>query len=30
MGKASPYVSAGQYRQRPATPDGGVIQPDML
>lgn len=30
MEKAAPYVFAGQYRQRPAPPDGGVIQPDML
>jgi predicted phage terminase large subunit-like protein len=30
MEKASPYVFAGQYRQRPAPPDGGVIKPDML
>lgn len=30
MEKASPYVFAGQYRQMPAPPDGGVIKPDML
>lgn len=30
MEKAAPYVFAGQYRQRPAPPDGGTIQPDML
>lgn len=30
MEKASPYVFAGQYRQNPAPPAGGVIQPDML
>lgn len=30
MEAASPYVFAGQYRQRPAPPDGGVIKPDML
>jgi predicted phage terminase large subunit-like protein len=30
MEQASPYVFAGQYRQRPAPPAGGVIKPDML
>lgn len=30
MEKAAPYVFAGQYRQRPAPPDGGIIKPDML
>lgn len=30
MEKAAPYVFAGQYRQRPAPPAGGVIQPDMI
>lgn len=30
MEKAKPYVFAGQYWQRPAPPDGGVIKPDML
>jgi predicted phage terminase large subunit-like protein len=30
MEKAAPYVFAGQYRQRPAPPEGGVIKPDML
>jgi predicted phage terminase large subunit-like protein len=30
MEKAKPYVFAGQYRQRPAPPDGGVIKPDMM
>jgi predicted phage terminase large subunit-like protein len=30
MEKASPYVFAGQYRQSPAPPDGGVIKPGML
>ena len=30
MERASPYVFAGQYRQRPAPPDGGVIKPDAL
>ena len=30
MEKAAPYVFAGQYRQRPAPPEGGIIQPDML
>lgn len=30
MEKAAPYVFAGQYRQQPAPPEGGVIKPDML
>jgi predicted phage terminase large subunit-like protein len=30
MEKASPYVFAGQYRQLPAPPEGGVIKPDMM
>lgn len=30
MERAAPYVFAGQYRQRPAPADGGVIKPDML
>lgn len=30
MEKAKPYVFAGQYRQRPSPPDGGVIKPDLL
>lgn len=30
MEKAAPYVFAGQYRQLPAPPAGGTIQPDML
>lgn len=30
MEQANPYVFAGQYRQRPAPPTGGVIKPDML
>lgn len=30
MEKAAPYVFAGQYRQRPAPPEGGVIKPDLL
>ena len=30
MEKAKPYVFAGQYRQRPAPPDGGVIKPDLM
>lgn len=30
MEKAAPYVFAGQYRQRPAPPAGGVIKPDMM
>lgn len=30
MEKANPYVFAGQYRQRPAPPDGGVFKPDNI
>lgn len=30
MEEASPYVFAGQYRQRPAPPTGGVIKPDLI
>ncbi len=30
MERAAPYVFAGQYRQKPSPPDGGVIKPDML
>lgn len=30
MEKANPYVFAGQYRQSPAPPEGGIIKPDML
>lgn len=30
MEKAAPYVFAGQYRQSPAPPEGGVIKPDLL
>lgn len=30
MERASPYVFAGQYRQRPAPPEGGIIKPDQL
>ena len=30
MEKAAPYVFAGQYRQKPAPPDGGIIKPDMM
>lgn len=30
MEKAAPYVFAGQYRQLPAPPEGGVIKPDMM
>lgn len=30
MERAAPYVFAGQYRQRPAPPQGGVIKPDQL
>jgi len=30
MERAAPYVFAGQYRQRPAPPEGGVIKPDLL
>lgn len=30
MEKAAPYVFAGQYRQIPAPPQGGVIKPDLI
>jgi predicted phage terminase large subunit-like protein len=30
MERAAPYVFAGQYLQRPAPPDGGVIKPDNI
>ena len=30
MEKANPYVFAGQYRQLPAPPSGGVIKPDLM
>jgi predicted phage terminase large subunit-like protein len=30
MERAAPYVFAGQYLQRPAPPQGGVIKPDRL
>lgn len=30
MEQAAPYVFAGQYRQLPAPPDGGIIKPDMI
>ena len=30
MEQASPYVFAGQYRQRPSPPAGGTIKPDMI
>jgi predicted phage terminase large subunit-like protein len=30
MEKANPYTFAGQYRQQPAPPEGGVIKPDLL
>lgn len=30
MEKAAPYTFAGQYRQRPAPPEGGVFKPGML
>lgn len=30
MEKAAPYVFAGQYRQRPAPPEGGEIKPDLM
>lgn len=30
MERAAPYVFAGQYLQRPAPPEGGVIKPDAL
>lgn len=30
MERAAPYMFAGQYRQRPAPPEGGVFKPDMI
>lgn len=30
MEQAAPYVFAGQYLQRPAPPDGGLIKPDAI
>ena len=30
MEEAAPYVFAGQYRQRPAPPDGGIFKPNNL
>lgn len=30
MERASPYHFAGQYRQRPAPPEGGIFKPDQL
>lgn len=30
MERAAPYVFAGQYRQRPAPPEGGVFKPGMM
>lgn len=30
MEKAAPYMFAGQYRQRPAPPEGGVFKPGMI
>ena len=30
MERAAPYVFAGQYLQRPAPPEGGVIKPDRI
>lgn len=30
MEKAAPYTFAGQYRQRPSPPEGGVFKPGML
>lgn len=30
MEEAAPYMFAGQYRQRPAPPEGGIFKPDML
>lgn len=30
MESAAPYVFAGQYRQRPAPPEGGIIKPDQI
>ncbi|MDR0478297.1 MAG: phage terminase large subunit [Burkholderiaceae bacterium] len=30
MERAAPYVFAGQYLQRPAPPEGGIIKPDAI
>jgi len=30
MERAAPYVFAGQYLQRPAPPEGGIIKPDAM
>lgn len=30
MEKAAPYTFAGQYRQRPAPPEGGIFKPGMI
>ena len=30
MEKAAPYMFAGQYRQRPAPPEGGIFKPGMI
>jgi predicted phage terminase large subunit-like protein len=30
MEAAAPYVFAGQYRQRPSPPEGGVFKPDVI
>jgi predicted phage terminase large subunit-like protein len=30
MEKAAPYVFAGQYRQRPSPPTGGLFKPDLM
>jgi predicted phage terminase large subunit-like protein len=30
MEAASPYIFAGQYRQRPSPPEGGIFKPGML
>ena len=30
MERSAPYVFAGQYRQRPAPPDGGIIKPGNI
>lgn len=30
MEQASPYVFAGQYRQSPAPPEGGIFKPDLM
>jgi len=30
MEQAAPYIFAGQYRQRPSPPDGGLFKPDQI